>query len=362
MAGSMVTLIIPTMNRSNFLVRLLRYYYDLNFQGCILIGDSSEAMHLEHTKKAIHLFQDRLNIIHKEYEVLKGVEWFWRSLDFVSTPYVAYIGDDDFLVPKALDQCAQFLDRHPDYSAAHGLGVLFTLSQSGAHGPVKWLGPYRLPVAEAETGAQRLLDHLSSYSVPVFSVFRLELWQLMWQSTHLDMTFGGELVPGCLATIKGKFKEFDCLYLLRQAHERRFLLPNLLDWLTDSNWLPSYQVFRDLMAEKLSKQDHVDLDEAHSIVKQAFQVYLVQAIDRKFQHEKNTQGRFLRFRQATRSIPSSRCIWRLLQSLRHGELRRQIRWEKLSLPALKRPSSKYHDDFMPFYRLVTAGVNLSSPV
>ena len=56
----MISLLIPTMNRSDFLIRLLRYYRALGFQGCICIGDSSDAVHVERTKKAIQELQDKL--------------------------------------------------------------------------------------------------------------------------------------------------------------------------------------------------------------------------------------------------------------------------------------------------------------
>ena len=66
----MITLLIPTLNRSEFVIQYLRYLQLTQFRGCVWIGDSSEAWHLRRTKRAI----DRLRaqtisyeIIHQEY-------------------------------------------------------------------------------------------------------------------------------------------------------------------------------------------------------------------------------------------------------------------------------------------------------
>ncbi|WP_255542310.1 hypothetical protein [Azospirillum sp. INR13] len=37
-----ITILIPTMNRPDYLQRALAYYREAGFDGCILIGDSSE--------------------------------------------------------------------------------------------------------------------------------------------------------------------------------------------------------------------------------------------------------------------------------------------------------------------------------
>src|SRR5437016_7110246 len=106
----MVTLLIPTMNRSDFLIRLMHYYYELKFEGCLFIGDSSNPEHLARTKAAVEKYRSRLNIIHQEYPGLNNAQCIHLMLNAVSTPYAAFIADDDFLVPRAIGQCERFLE------------------------------------------------------------------------------------------------------------------------------------------------------------------------------------------------------------------------------------------------------------
>lgn len=335
----MITLLIPTMNRSDFLIRQLNYYRDIVFRGHICIGDSSNTKHIERNKRAIKALQGNLNIVYQEYPHLNNAECVQRLLDFVSTSYAALVPDDDFLVPAALEQCALFLDKHPDYSAAHGMGVVVRLQSSGAYGKVRWVCRYRQPVIEGEKASQRLLSHLSNYSVTLFSVHRVESWRMMYRDISLltDRTFAMELLPCCLSVLQGKVKELDCLYLVRQSHGQRYLLPNQHDWINSPNWSSSYQVFCHCLARELARQDRVSMDKAEEVVKQAFQSYLA--------HWSSTSNRL---REAIQAFPGTHQVWHTLQSL---NLRRR---DGISLAALLHPSSSYHADFMPVYRAVTA--------
>src|SRR3989338_1261161 len=86
-AEQKVTLLIPTMNRSEFLIRLLRYYRDLDFQGFICIGDSSDTFHVERTKKVLNELQGKLNITYREYPPFSHHKCMEQLLHFVPTPY-----------------------------------------------------------------------------------------------------------------------------------------------------------------------------------------------------------------------------------------------------------------------------------
>lgn len=355
----MVTLLIPTMNRSDFLIRLLRYYKDVGFQGCICIGDSSNPMHIERTKKAIGAFQGRLNIVYREYPLLNDYECRRQLLEFVSTPYVAYVADDDFLVPTGLELCARFLDKNPDYSAAHGVAVGMHLKSNGAYGQAERTGRYRQPVIEGNSASQRLLEHLNNYTVTLFSVHRVDAWRAMDKDIALlaDKGFGSELLPCCLSVIQGKVKGLDCLYLVRQDHVQRYFLSDTFDWITGPNWFPSYQTFHNFLLEVLVRQDGISVNEARAVVKQAFWTYLTICLSKEWQNKygQSCTSSPQRWRQIVRTIPGAQRIWRLLYSLKPKKE------DPFSLPALLRPSSPYHADFMPIYRAVTtppAGADL----
>ena len=369
----MITLLTPTKNRSDFLLRLLRYYRDLGFQGTICIGDSSNAFHVERTKEAIKALNGDVNVVYREFPDLNGVECVQRLLDLISTPYAAYASDDDFLVPSAMDQCVRFLESHPDYSAAHGMGTLISVESNTVYGRVKGAGHWGQPVIEDGSASQRLTNLLMNYTVAIFSVHRVETWRAMYKDASLIADwkrFGGELLQCCIAVIEGKIKQLDCLHVVRQVYDQHYPLPNEypgstsednaavnfststtednFDWVASKDWLPSYEIFFNRVSTELARQDRIGVAEAREMVKQAFWSYLARGLSRKWEDRYGRANAVSRdgLRRAVWTVPGAQRAWDTLHSLLPGER------NKMSLPALLRRSSPYHADFMSIYRAI----------
>lgn len=354
-----ITLLVPTLNRSDFLIRQLNYYNAVGFKGTICIGDSSTAEHVERTRRVITALLGNLSIFYGEYPNLSESACVEKLLDHVSTDYAAIVEDDDFLVPSSLEQCVQFLYEHADYNAAHGVAAVIKaqaigVQSSEAYGRLTGAGYYRQAVLEARSASQRLVDYLGNYSGSLWSsVQRVDSWRAMYKDISLvsSRTFAGELLPFCISVIQGKVKELDCLYLIRQVHEGQYLLPDNYDWITGPNWLPSYQLFRDRLSKELADQDGISLDDAREVVKEAFWSYLARSLNRKWEGRYGQAGAGYRqrLRQAARGVPGLRRTWSEFRSFLPGQNNR------LSLPALLRRSSPYHADFMPVYGAITTG-------
>jgi len=330
-----VSLLVPTMNRSEFVIRLLGYYAEANFTGCVAIGDSSNAEHIARTREAIDRLGGHLDVVYRELPKASLGVALQQLMPHVTTPYAATLPDDDFLVPESLDQCARFLAEHPDYSAAHGLGVGVSLDSNGLHGQVTQCDFYPQPVIEHDTASERLDAHLNDYRVSMFSVHRSDDWRVMLRDVHLqpDASFSAEVLPCCLTVVLGKVKQLDCLYVVRQNHQLRYELPDAYDWLTGPNWQPSYQIFRDGLVEILASRDGLSPEAAKKVVKRAFQQYLVLAI-----------GVRRRWPAAPWTLTVARRAKRLVNTLKP-----KARAE-FELAALLDSSSPYHAAFMPVYR------------
>jgi hypothetical protein len=150
-----------------------------------------------------------------------------------------------------------------------------------------------------------------------------------------------ELLPCCLSVILGKIKQLDGLYLIRQDHGKRIVLPTWFEWITNEAWYPSYSTFRDCLAEAIVLQDKINLEAARNIVSQAFKVYLAQCIPRNPP----------KWRSIAKQIPGARTIWHVFQLLRNKFFNDQ----KYCLDSILKPDSPYYKDFMPIYEIVTQG-------
>ena len=351
----MISLCVPTFNRPAFIERLLRYYAATGFRHWIFIGDSSDGENATRTQRVVAWWEGRLQVRYEACPGLSSCAALEHLSRLITTPYCAFLGDDDFLCPATLDRCEAFLDDHPDYGAAHGRAILFQLETPGPYGAMGTIEPYPLATLHADTGAGRLVElfTVSLYAV-LNSVHRTDTWRAMFRGLS-DMAgvrnrnvFKDELIATCVSVIRGKIKALDGLYLMRQAHDS-YHWPHVYDWLTDPGWSPSYQAFRERLVEELWRQDGMNREQASATIRRVFWPYLAQAVTRAWRSEQVAQGRqgLSRLRAAAKRIPGLRRGWRSIRALI------QRAWDPFSLPALLYPSSSYHADFMPMYRIVT---------
>jgi glycosyltransferase domain-containing protein len=337
------------MNRPKLLLRLICYYYLLEFRGKILIGDSSNTKVFQEMARALEKYKDRLDICHYHLPGRSVAAAVLDMNEHLTTPYVCLVPDDDFIVPRAITKCIRFLDDHHDYIAAHGLGALIS-SSSGDSGIIDSAGFYPQTTIEEATASIRLHKHSENYSVSLFSVYRFGIWRKMFMNIATpcmhpqccDKSFTDELLPCCLSVVYGKIKQIDGLYLVRQVHDARYLLPTWYQWLTGEKWQPSYLWFRDKVTGAISEMDCIPLQRAQEVVDLGLMQYLRKSVGLK--RPEGLGGRIRRI--AKRCIPNAGL----------AVLRRFRPWfvsGYLSLESLMDPTSPYHQDFLQIYNSVT---------
>ena len=341
----MITLVIPTRNRPHFLLRALSYYSDCRFGHPIVIADSSDEEHLRRGEFALKSIAGRLSVAHEVFPSdtpvlakLSGV------LDEVETPYVVLGSDDDFFVPEALGQAVRFLETHADFGLAHGEATLFGLRSGTVHGEIAWMKPYPQRMIAQETGASRLLDHLSHYTSTWYSVHRTDLLRgALRQAAPLELDYYFlEMVPSCLAVIKGKAMKMEGYYMVRQSHPGTTSSAGKgssfdpFAWLADPGWASQYQRFMGCLRKELAKEDQIPQERAEEIVKIGFWSYLIEILSTRWERR---YGR-------SRPVPPSPI--RKMASKVPG-LPNLWRWAKRSTT---------HSAFMPIYRAVTEGKTL----
>lgn len=354
----MITLCVPTKDRAPFVERLLRYYGSLGYPHPIFIGDSSEGEHRERNRSAVAGFARQLNAIDVECPGLSSCETIERLNQAVTTPYCAFLGDDDFLCPTGLQRSAEFLAAHPDYGAAHGRGLIFQMESNKPYGVLGNVGSYPQAVLEEATGAGRLRELFTVGPHALLnSVHRTEIWQAMFRGTSTMRgvqnrnVFKDELMATGVSAVRGKVQQLDVLYLIRQSHtEDSYRFPHVFDWLTDAEWLPSYQVFQARLIEELARQDGLGEETARGVVREVVWIYLAKLVvsARRREAQPTRRPAQSRLRVFAKRLPGLRLAWRRVQGL----LERCQ--DELSLQALLNPASTYHEEFIPIYRLLTS--------
>lgn len=342
---------VPTMNRSDFIDRLLAYYADTGFKHWISIGDSSDQFHVDQTKRSIRKFKDKLKIIYNEYPGLDCYDCLREIIKTISSPFAVLLPDDDFLVPNGLEKCIKFLEHHPDFASVHGKAVMLVLKATGPYGEINKVWDYNLPILGQNRASDRIKQHLASYKVSLFCVHKTESWRMMYKRLDIpDKSFKLEIIPSCLSAVLGKAAQIDGLYLVRHVHDRRYCLPDMFDWLTDKNWHSSYKVFDRVLAEEISLNDGIPISEAHQILKQAFWSYLGKHMKLNWQQCYVDEDSF---KSKLKKLPMVDNfflpIFRTIKKLRYAYFPSRT----ITLEGILKPTHSYYKDFMPVYKSIT---------
>lgn len=175
-----VTVIIPAHNRPERLQRLLDYYEGTGIH--ILVPDSSDKRFEGQINAATttYIHRPRLHFLLKIKEVIP----------MISTPYVLYCADDDFAVPSAIKEMADFLDANPDYSTAQGHYLTFTPGKKDIEFLPRYIRHFDSRIT-ADTPLGRLSQKQGIYASLLYAVVRTDVFREIYSYCFNE---GGELL------------------------------------------------------------------------------------------------------------------------------------------------------------------------
>ena len=113
-----VGILIITLNRSEFLIRQLKYYNKVKSIHPIYIGDSSNNYHKNKLLNEIKSLKDNLNIKYFFLPNYTDREAHFFLAKNCKEKYCTYAGDDDFLIPSSLTESANFLSNNDEFRTA----------------------------------------------------------------------------------------------------------------------------------------------------------------------------------------------------------------------------------------------------
>ena len=212
----MLTVLIPTHNRPNYLWRCLDYLARTARDAILVIADSSEQIIFE---KNVSLIREQfldIRIVHLDCRGKGITDKYAYALSTIDTPFVVACGDDDFLVYKNAVRCAEFMIENEDYSHAHGRIITFWEQTSTLH-PVKRIQEYK-QIKNDGVARDRLSRHFSEYHNSFYSVHRTASLRNNINEVN-KLNAGRGLKERALAALdicQGKRMMLDCLFMLRQ--------------------------------------------------------------------------------------------------------------------------------------------------
>ena len=341
-----VTVLIPTYNRAHLLKDLLSYYRELKFPHPIIVADSSSEPIRQANQDIVDTCREVLDIRYERYpEDTDLLLKILQELRQVTSEYVVICADDDFIVPKGIEQCVRFLEQHPDYSVAYGRGLWVSCCTDDAGYRQLRIAPYHFSLSSIEMDDPicRLEVHLSGYRPTFYSVHRT-----VQLARNIEITYKaavgyrlGELLPSCLSVIQGKVKCLDVLYIVRRVipDSAGRTIPSWTVEMESADYRQRYQRFRDHIAQELQRATTMPMALARETVDKAFETYVSRYI-------KPPTVR----RQIKKLLEASRLGRALLMVVRSWQEMKGLRRGQKAATSLLDPQSPLYGDFVPIYQ------------
>lgn len=207
-----LTLVIPTYNRPQFLIRLLNYYASKNSQLQFLILDSSNEENRALNRQAVNglgkhaRYLDFSSSIPVATKLLEGLKQ-------VQTSFCAFCADDDLVFVEGLAEAQSFLKDHPAYVCVDGIYLNFNPQGQDLHLVIE----YATKGMNADDAGARVFRLFQKYESIFYGVFRtrdaVKIFTGVSKNPSLHYQ---ELFQATSALLLGKSHRLPVFYAARQ--------------------------------------------------------------------------------------------------------------------------------------------------
>ena len=270
-----LTIVVITYERYDYLKRLLNFYLSYNSDAKILVLDSS-AFDPEDEELLEILSHEKVS-----WKRFSPETFFLRKIaegsSYIDTDFSVLSADDDFLIPKGLEECRQFLEENLDYSSAQGLSFIhFRNNLNKNKIRLESLYQDKDYALDDDSSFDRLKKYLNgeSKNYPFYAVHRSKDFISIWTYArqYVDHQGLSELIPCCLSLVLGKMKVMDNFYNLREPNN----FSNWDDEKTQAKVFSKQRVSKAIegLTKFINLKDHQNEAEVRLFCENIFNIYL----------------------------------------------------------------------------------------
>lgn len=225
---SLLTIIVPTKNRSSFVERMLKYYEASKIKINFLILDSSDEIERKKIKKIIDFYKKIFNINFFSAK-LYPVPIISKYVCHVLTKYSLISSDDDFYSLEELQFGIFFLEKNSNYSLYNGPSIIIN-----DLGYVRLINKYPIRIFAKNLDLnKKLISHIDNYTPLNTSIIRtdnlIELFKLYdYKNIHKFCpmrNISDEMLISFLFICSGNIKTSNEIFLIRVTNHDKYILP-----------------------------------------------------------------------------------------------------------------------------------------
>jgi glycosyltransferase domain-containing protein len=295
-----ISIVIPTLDRPEWCIRLINYYAKSNFSGYLIFCDSSSTGNYRKLNKYVKASKNN-KIVHLKLAGVTLHKALEHGIAIASkkTSFFTQSGDDDFFDLLGLVKCAEYLISNQEYFSCVGEGFIIKYHEKGNKFKFKWVIKYWNPRQIKDISPNdRIFNILANYYNLEFSLRRTEgvikgykemnkfLGNLSFQQSTI-----AEICSVMNIAFAGKSHFINTPYLFRGEHSNR---PNAIKNLYPNsiyifeNRIQTYERYQIILNKNLKNLAGLQL-----IIRKFF-LYYTENVFRKI-NRKN--GRYYKFSQ-----------------------------------------------------------------
>jgi glycosyltransferase domain-containing protein len=257
--SSQLVVLIPTHNRPHFCHRSLLFHaeHKLGFE-FIFVDSSTDENHAK-LAAAIQASDMRSSARVQRYDPALG---FWGKLHAAvaerDEPFIALLGDDDFLFPGAVKKCLDVFGSDDSLSVVGGRELRVARPSAMLRTNARFsviVSPQ--PNIESTSAAHRLYAHLACYWPSIYSVHRraalLDAFDVARRCP--DQLVGAELISSCISLLNGGYRAIPETLLIREVYHDQSTAYSPWHKMVDEPGFPAMLAFAETaFAERLGPQ------------------------------------------------------------------------------------------------------------
>ena len=340
-------IIIPTYKRPEYLRRILSYYNSFNQLFKIIVADSSPDDIKKINQKIVSSFLNiQIKYLDHYSPDINPYHKFADMVNYANQPYCVFSADDDFVIPKGIQESVKFLEKNEDFTSAHGQYISFSVTLNRKkEQEFRWMPIYPYQPIISIDAKERLLAHFTDYYPTLYALHRTDFLRMIYNellNSKVDPMQFGELLPDMLTLIYGKMKRLDVLYSAREAESRVGYWPTLFEYMDAGKFDEEYAKFKNCLAHHLSIVGQLDIEAAKEAIDEGMRLYMGKLrMDESFKKHKI----FFKMKEILDNLKLPIDMDERIRKLyRKVILPKQIRGEEGPCP-IDDPTSIFYNDF-----------------
>ena len=272
-----ITVIIPSYERQDFLLRQMAYWG--GEAASVVIVDGSRESLSGDILEALST-QPNIEYLHRPTDIASRLR---VASGHIHTPYAVTLGDDEFHLKSGLSRAIEKLEIDHSLVACIGQSLTFGPSRDGTF--VRWGAGYshwRYEVTQDDARG-RLISAMPNYNAATcYAVLREPFWSRSWGTLQRwSSPYAAELQQAIATYVFGKLSTVDEVYWLRSSENapisnRKESNRKLRfhDWWSLPLYESERQEFVAILAAEVVASTRVGQGEAQSVIREGVEAYI----------------------------------------------------------------------------------------